>query len=136
MHGSEANISLPSVRSITSPLLLKPLSFKNAASPGIAGVVVRGMELSQLLPREVWNAQGVTSGDHSIRVVRQESVLKMLGEYPLIICLQVKRDIQTHNVTYTLLWNSKSAPFWECTLYHFASKIVPNIKADGHTDAV
>ena len=35
-----------------------------AESPGVAGVVVCGVELSELLPREVWDAQGVPSGDH------------------------------------------------------------------------
>ena len=49
-----------------------------AASPGVAGVVVRGVELSELLPREVRDAQGVPSGDHRVRMVRKQAVLKVL----------------------------------------------------------
>lgn len=47
-------------------------------SPGIAGVVVHGVELSELLPCEVGDAQGVPSGDHRVRVVRKQAVLKVL----------------------------------------------------------
>lgn len=109
-HGSEANTSLPSVRS-TSPLLLKPPSFKNEVSPGIAGVVVRGMELSQLLPREVWDAQGVTSGDHSVRVVRKESVLKVLREDPLVVCLSSEKRHTNTNVTHAAV-EEQVSPTW------------------------
>lgn len=47
------------------------------------------MELFKLLPREVWDAQRMPPGDHRVRVVRQESVLKVLREYPLVVCLQI-----------------------------------------------
>lgn len=44
------------------------------------------MELFKLLPREVWDAQWVTTRDHPVCVVREEAVLKVLREYPLVIC--------------------------------------------------
>lgn len=47
------------------------------------------MELLELLPREVWDAQRVTPGDHGVRVVGQEAVLKVLREYPLVVRLQI-----------------------------------------------
>lgn len=46
--------------------------------PSITGVVMGSMELFKLLPREVWDAQRMAPGDHRVRVVRQESVLKVL----------------------------------------------------------
>ena len=49
-----------------------------AASPGVAGVVVHGVELSELLPCEVRDAQGVPSGDHRVCMVRKQAVLKVL----------------------------------------------------------
>lgn len=52
-----------------------------------------GVELFELLPREVWDAQRVAPGDHRVRVVRQEVVLKVLREYPLVIRLQIKKII-------------------------------------------
>ena len=52
-----------------------------------------GVELFKLLPREVWDAQRMAPGDDRVRVVRQESVLKVLREYPLVICLQTKKII-------------------------------------------
>lgn len=58
-------------------------------SPGVTGVVVGSMELLELLPREVWDAQRVTPGDHGVRVVGQEAVLKVLREYPLVVRLQI-----------------------------------------------
>lgn len=76
----------------TSQLLIKPPSnVQNKTSPGITGVIMRRMELFKLLPREIWDAQWVTTRDHRIRVVRKEAVLKVLWEYPLVICLQIKK---------------------------------------------
>lgn len=78
----------------TSHLLIKlPSDFKNETPPGIAGVIMCSMEVSELLPREVWDAQGVTTGDHGVRVVRKQKILKVLREYPLVVCLQMKRDM-------------------------------------------
>lgn len=51
------------------------------------------MELFKLLPCEVWDAQGIAPGDHRVRVVRQESVLNVLREYPLVVSLQIKEKI-------------------------------------------
>lgn len=54
-------------------------------------MIVSSMELFKLLPCEVWDAERVPTGDHGVRVVGKESVLKVLREYPLVICLQIQK---------------------------------------------
>lgn len=49
------------------------------------------MELFQLLPRELWDAQWVPSGNHGVCVVRKKLVLEVLGENPLIVCLEIEK---------------------------------------------
>lgn len=49
------------------------------------------MELFQLLPRELWDAQWVPARDHRVRMVRKKLVLEVLGEYPLIVCLEIEK---------------------------------------------
>lgn len=58
--------------------------------PGIAWVIVSSVELFQLLPRELWDAQWVPSRNHGVRVVRKKLVLEVLGEYPLVVCLEIE----------------------------------------------
>ena len=65
--------------SANEPLLADPGSYRlKGALPGIAGVVVYGMELFQLLPCEVGDAQWIATRDHRVRVLRKQSVLEML----------------------------------------------------------
>lgn len=48
------------------------------------------VELFQLLPRELWDAEWVPSRNHGVCVVRKKFVLEVLGEYPLIVCLEIE----------------------------------------------
>lgn len=58
--------------------------------PGIAWVIVSSVELFQLLPREIRDAQWVPSRNHRVCVVRKKLVLEVLGEYPLVVCLEIE----------------------------------------------
>lgn len=55
--------------------------------PGIAGVVVRGVELLELLPTEVGNGQRLSAGHHRVRVVRIKFVLEVLSVQTLVVRL-------------------------------------------------
>lgn len=69
-------------RSTTKPL--------HPTLPGIAWVIVSCVELFQLLPRELRDAQWVPSRNHRVCVVRKKLVLEVLGEYPLVVCLEIE----------------------------------------------
>lgn len=55
------------------------------------------VELFQLFTRELRDAQWVPSRNHGVGVVRKQLVLQVLGEYPLIVCLEIENKSVNEN---------------------------------------
>lgn len=49
------------------------------------------VELLQLFPGKIGDLQRVAPGHNCVRVVRENLVLKVLGEYSLVVCLKRNR---------------------------------------------
>lgn len=69
--------------------------------PGVARVVVCGVELSELLPGEVRDDQRFASWHHRVGVVWVQLVLEVLGVHTLIFWLQ------KHKQTWIVISNSQ-----------------------------
>lgn len=52
--------------------------------PGVAGVIMRGVKLFQLLPRQVGDGQRFPARHHGVGVVWIQLVLEVLGIHPLV----------------------------------------------------
>lgn len=77
----------------------------HAGLPGIAGVIMRGVKLLQLLPCQVRDGQRLSAGHHRVGVVWIQFVLEVLGIQSLIVGLQksfktvrkIKSELKTLN---------------------------------------
>lgn len=58
--------------------------------PGIAWMIMCGMELLKLLPCKVRNTQWISTRNYTVSVIRKDFVLQVLCKYSLIICLNRK----------------------------------------------
>lgn len=66
--------------------------------PRVAGMVVSGVELFELLPGQVRDGQRFSTRHHGVGVIREQLVLEVLGEQTLVIRLK-RQNTSTENLT-------------------------------------